>query len=318
MARSGLAAIRRRSARYKVTILTYPKVLADPAQLRTLLPEHAISRDTLVDHVQWLTQNTKVIGLRDFCHAFLTGRSFVRSTAVLTFDNGDLEVFTTVAPVLENYGLTGTVFLPTDMIGTFQRMPAERGAQAARGIFARRTELLASFPDDDMPEVCGFVMDLLVTVGKQQPFARRFLQSLDRIGPDRQEQALSWFETLGNVPEPDEPARLTWTHARALAETGWELGCQAHGAQPELSETERWAQSYRTVREHTGHAPAALTPVTANPGRSALKAGFLCGVTNAPGFADFKTDLFDLPRLRVGQDNAPDAACLETLLSFGR
>jgi len=54
--------------------------------------------------------------------AMMTGEAPVRSSLLITFDDGYLDTYRTAFPILGSHGLSATFFLPTDFIGT-HRLP---------------------------------------------------------------------------------------------------------------------------------------------------------------------------------------------------
>ena len=325
LSKSGLAAARRKASGLKAVILSYDKVLSPKDDIDHYPVDYAVQYAVFREHVRWLARLYDVIGLREFCRRFLTCKPFLRPTAILTFDNGYIETYDHVAPALEDHGLTGAVFLPTNLVGTFDRLFPQRAAEAAGGILSQREKLLTEFPDEGMPPECEFVVDLIVSAANERRFAQSFFDHLDDIPDDRREDVLRWFEQLGGVSERTEPAHLTWTHVKALHEDGWEIGTRgATGAActgMEFSVVEaQLADSFRTVQEQTGQAPVGLCYPDGQHDeyivRAAQRAGFLCAMTGDPGKADGASDLFALPRIKINQRNAPSARALETLLSF--
>jgi len=54
--------------------------------------------------------------------AMVTGKTPVRASLLITFDDGYLDNYKTAFPILRSHGMSATFFLPTDFIGT-QRLP---------------------------------------------------------------------------------------------------------------------------------------------------------------------------------------------------
>ncbi len=320
-----MAAVRRKAAAHKVVILAYNRVLSSKADVDDFPSGSAVTFATFALHARWLSRNFEITTLRAFARRFLTGEVFTRPTAILTFDNGYLDLYDRVAPTLEDQGLTACAFLPTALIGSYDRLPEDKSVEAARGIFNRRDELMAGFPDDDMPKECSFVIDLLVSTAKRQVFIEKFDEQFNEIEAAVAKDALAWFAWLGEVQEPELPAHLTWTHVKALADNGWELGSRGTDGWPlagkEASAIEaQLADSFRTIQEKAGQAPVGISYPDGDYDefvvRLARRAGYLCGVSTDPARAEGAEDLFSLPRIQIYQANAPDEHSLESLLSF--
>lgn len=325
LSKTGMAAVRRKASTHKVVILAYNRVLPSKADVDDYPTGSAITFAAFAEHVRWLSRNFEITSLRAFAGRFLTGESYKRPAAILTFDSGYLDLYDRVAPTLEDQGLTACAFLPTALIGTYDRLPEDRVIEAARGIFNRRDALMAGFPDDDMPDACSFVIDLMVSTGKRHAFIEKFTEKFRQIEPGAARDALAWLMWLGEVPDPELPAHLTWTHVKALAQNGWELGSRGTDGWPlagrEASAVEvQLVDSFRAIQEKAGQAPVGLSYPEGEYDefviRLARRAGFLCGVTVDPRRAETSGDLFSLPRVPVNQANAPDEHRLEALLSF--
>lgn len=306
-------------------ILAYARILPDASRVGDYPPGGAISLAAFSEHIHFIRKHLSSVGLGDYCRKFLIGEKVDEPTVILTVDGGYFDFFERAAPQLEDLDISGTLFLPSTHIGTFEKLYDDRVVDAANGIFTKRENLIAAFPDDDMPPECSFVIDLLVSNPGRDKFVQYFVEKVDLI-EDGLEPALVWLEWLGGVSTDDDdlerPLHMTWAHAGGLAEIGWEIGCLAGSRRDAVSAESNLTESFRTVQRNLNRAPTAFCHPDGQyddaSARYARKAGFLCGVTNYPGKADAQTDIFNLPRLIVGQHNAPDARRFESLLSFLR
>jgi peptidoglycan/xylan/chitin deacetylase (PgdA/CDA1 family) len=266
-----------------------------------------------------------VVTLSEFCKLFLTGKASDRPTAVIVFRRGLAETVKVAAPILYDFNLPATVFLPPKAVGTAFWPWPERTSRAACRIHERRDELMAAFPDENMPESCAFVINLLVAGPRTPRFVSAVIEQIRRTeaGGER-ETAVSWLEWLGRVPEPERGAHLDWDQVRSLAERGWDVGCDAPGLSGlEMDGGKLEADligSVRTIQGEVGHSPVGFFyPRSADEdqlARLSRKAGVLCGLIPQDGYADAAPDLFHLPAIQVSQENAPNAETFETLLSF--
>jgi peptidoglycan/xylan/chitin deacetylase (PgdA/CDA1 family) len=76
-------------------------------------------RVSTFDHfLRWLIKQTKVSSNWDAsCNSSSVASDSRRPRAALTFDDGFLDHYTVVFPMLQRYGLTGTFFIPTGLVG---------------------------------------------------------------------------------------------------------------------------------------------------------------------------------------------------------
>ena len=323
--RGGLSAGKRRGLRGVTAILSYPRILPRGELLDNHPTGSALTGAAFREHVQWLERHFDVISLNRLCSRYLIGEKPTRPTCVMTFDDGLIETFDVAWPIMEERNLTGTLFLPTDMIGTFDALPEIRINRAALGILDKRTALMARFPDEQMPPECAFVIDLLVAGPATRKFVDAFQEKLTSVERSRLPEVIDWLCALGSVKDADKPTHLTWTHAKALAESGFEIGSQSASGVA-LDETDAMtaqtdlARSMSAISENIGRGPVPFRYPDGSRDeritRMVRKCGFLCGLTNNTGFAEKAPDLFSLPRIAVNQENAPSALALEALLSF--
>lgn len=101
-----------------VNIIAYHRVVADIKKAeREAIYGIVISSATFRQHCELLCKNYDVVSLETAMH-FLDGeREVSRPLAVITFDDGYLDFYEEAFPILNEFGLPATVFLPTDFIG---------------------------------------------------------------------------------------------------------------------------------------------------------------------------------------------------------
>jgi peptidoglycan/xylan/chitin deacetylase (PgdA/CDA1 family) len=315
----------RKTRNTKAVIFSFGRILRSAESAGDYPAGRALNFSTFMDHLRFLDRNFEIIGLRDFCRQYLTGRRFVRPTAVITFDYCGDGLYKDIAPVLDDRGIKAVVFVPTEKAGTLLRLDEDRVFLASRQILERRSELMEAFPDEDMPSACSFVIKLLVADAGFLAFCAKAFDVLEALPFDAREDALEWLERLGGVVPAAESSVLTWEHIKGLHEIGWELGTAIDALGPlaegqGVSLEDRITTAYRKTQTEAGCAPVALAHPAGFPDvrieRIARRVGFRCAVTGVAGYADNKPNLFALPRLQVSQGNAPNVKRLETLLSF--
>jgi peptidoglycan/xylan/chitin deacetylase (PgdA/CDA1 family) len=100
--------------RMAVPILMYHYVSELPADADDVRTDLTISPDLFRAHMEALFyQGYTPISLYDLDNALLTGEQLPPKPVVLTFDDGYIDHYTNVFPVLEEYGFTGTFFIIT-------------------------------------------------------------------------------------------------------------------------------------------------------------------------------------------------------------
>lgn len=326
LSKTGIAAAKRKTARSKVVILAYRRVISSTESIDDYPTGSVIKGDIFYDHLQFLKRNFDVIALRTFCTKFLTGQRFEKPTAILTFDDALMETYDRAAPMLEDANLPATLLVPTAAVGTYGRLWRDMAGIVGRDILGRRKDLRASFPDENMPESCRFIIDMLITKFNGRKFIDKMIEKVQLIqAPDRPD-ALEWLAWLGKSDLESKPEHMTWSHVADLCERGWDPGSatvtgHALSDSGSTAVEAELAGSFRTIQDKLGRAPIALAypegvydELTV---RHAKKVGYPCALTLSPAFADVTKDLFTLPRITVNQETAPTVPTFENLLSFG-
>ncbi|MFQ5769551.1 MAG: polysaccharide deacetylase family protein [bacterium] len=76
------------------------------------------SPKTFAQQMKYLYENEySVINLRDVRTHFTNRKNQDRKVAIITFDDGFRDFYTAAFPVLQNYGFSATIFLPTGFMG---------------------------------------------------------------------------------------------------------------------------------------------------------------------------------------------------------
>ncbi len=328
LSKTGVASMVRKMSRQKVVIPAYKDIVPGLSDVRKRPRGAAITQAAFQQHIAFISENYRTISLAGYCGRFLKGQPFTEPTAILTFDNGYKSAYHLAAPLLEEKGITATVFLPTGLIGTSMILDRDRASEAAENILLHREKLIACFPDEEMPKECSFIIDLIVTENKPGRFIEKVVSKSMVIKESKREFCLDWLCRLGgkSKKETDQSRHLDWDQVRELLDKGWEFGCQknplaAHTDNGEIDKASMWQNSFRTFLRKTGKGPVAFSHgvdgLDEGSLRLAKRAGFLCGVTGIRGKAEKEKDIFLLPRISVGQNNGADAYSFEKLLSFG-
>lgn len=90
--------------------------VANDSQAQWIDPRNHVPHPIFEKQMQFLARRKKVISLTELVTQLRLGKTPANETIVLTFDDGYLDNLTIAAPILEYYGLTATIFLPTGYI----------------------------------------------------------------------------------------------------------------------------------------------------------------------------------------------------------
>ncbi|MCB1152894.1 polysaccharide deacetylase family protein [bacterium] len=319
---AGVPALARRAAGGGAAILCYHRVVDRP--IEEFQPGMAVHVETFAEHMNFLTRHFDVIGLVEVCRRLTSNEPITRPTAVVTFDDGWLDNYTLAFPILKHYEIPATIFLPTGFVGKTDYFWNARVELAMPRIHARRDELLAAFPDEDMPPEAAFVMDALSEgLGPTQMIDRAILQT--KVMPlDAIDRVTAFLEFLAQMDHPGERTVMSWDEVNEMAEAGVDFGGHSvtHRLMTELTAQEAYREAFdcmQTMTEHMGKRPLCFAYPNGNHDETVMReirrAGYLCATTVVPGFAQVGAEMFALPRFGVHEGGAPNAAALDLLIS---
>ena len=126
---AGIAARFHKAKPDSVNIFAYHRVVADIAKAeREAIYGLVVSSATFRRHCRLLSEFYDVVSLETAAH-FLDGeqkRKTSRPLAVITFDDGYRDFYEEAFPILNEFGLSATVFLPTEFIGQSRPLAHDR------------------------------------------------------------------------------------------------------------------------------------------------------------------------------------------------
>ena len=90
------------------------------------MKELFVSKETFETHLQYLHDNGyKMVSVKKMAEMFANGES-TEKTIVMTFDDGYLDNYTNVLPLLKKYNATATFFVVHSKIGHYRYMTHEQ------------------------------------------------------------------------------------------------------------------------------------------------------------------------------------------------
>ncbi len=96
-------------------ILMYHSI-ADNSQTQWIDPSNHVPTKVFKKQIAFLVSQRKVVALDDLVTTLQQGKTPKDGTVVITFDDGYLDNLTIAAPILDNYGLSASIFLPVNYI----------------------------------------------------------------------------------------------------------------------------------------------------------------------------------------------------------
>jgi peptidoglycan/xylan/chitin deacetylase (PgdA/CDA1 family) len=180
--------------------------------------------DEFNDHISFLKRRMCVVTLDEalaFVHQTAKEKSS-RARVLITFDDGYLDNYQTVFPILRSHGVQGVFFLATHMVGSAHVPWWDHIAFLIKT--ARRRQFKLSFP-------AGLKVDL------DRDGADQSLHSVLRLfkRPENTDHArfLSDLadETKGDAPSSAARRFLNWEEAREMIASGMAIGSHTHSHQ---------------------------------------------------------------------------------------
>ncbi|MDQ4123385.1 MAG: polysaccharide deacetylase family protein [Acidobacteriota bacterium] len=207
-----------------VNIIAYHRVVADIAKAeRESIYGLVVSTDTFWRHCEMLKKAYDVVSL-ETARYFLCGKRRVgRPLAVITFDDGYLDFYEEAFPILNEFGLPATVFLPTDFIGKNKVLAHDRIFWLLKQAIGKSISIANALQRAGIGQLVG-----------QFAASRNLLKLTDSVvflPNEQREKVISELETeLGDKFEnyPREYQLLDWEMVREMHHKGINFG--AHTA----------------------------------------------------------------------------------------
>jgi peptidoglycan/xylan/chitin deacetylase (PgdA/CDA1 family) len=230
-----------------------------------------------------LRRHYDVVSLDDAVDATGNGRT----RAVLTFDDGYKSVYRYAFPLMREAGVTATVFLPTDFIGT------------PKLLWWDEVERLVSRGGDAVRAVLGPLTSADAAVDR-----------LKYESPEKREAWIARLREAAGDPGPDETL-MNWDEVRAMRDAGFDFGnhTASHRYLPDLAEGDLRADLQRAhdaIERELGYAPRHFAYPDGRPHRAAgeilASMGYRSGVSTLRRMNTARTHPFFLRRIEASQD----------------
>lgn len=218
-ATGGLGLLRPASA--SVEIVAYHRVVADIAKAeREAIYGIVISTETFRKHCELLRSSFEVVSLEDSIERLSKKRHSDKPTAVITFDDGYRDFYEQAFPVLQDFQLPATVFLPTDHIGKSTPLAHDRIYWLVKLALENKIPLANAMrrvaATEDLANMFESCTDLL-----------KLTDVLVYLPMDFREKVIDAMETeIGDrfVPYPAEYQLLDWDMVRKMSQSGISFG----------------------------------------------------------------------------------------------
>lgn len=301
---SGLAVLRRRLTRSKITILTYHSVGASEGGAPSCLDLTGmrVSPREFRKQMEYVAKHYNTVTLEDVVRSRSRKSTLPPYPSVITFDDGYLDAYDNAVPVLEELGLKATFFLigrPTAsrelpwLHAIHEILDTAPTIQCISAFYKAAPDFFST-GDATKNELCQRVWKYFRE--RERSTRRRFLDAV------RAELGIEPKSTYRFVED---------RHIRELRDRGFEIGCHSmdHEYMSSLSD-EELRSDVRQCREVLGSlldgAPTLFCyPFGARDSfdvrviETLKREGFACSCTTIPGLNDNLTNPFALYRIGV-------------------
>lgn len=265
--------------------------------------------------VELIRSRFRVITIDETLKVLATGKP-TEPLALITFDDGYRDNFTTAFPILRELGVPATFFLPTDFIGTNKLQWWDEIAWLVR--HTTLNEIKVSFT----PHPIRVRRDEIgMTI-------RRVLTAFKRAASSGEQKLDELRSTLG-TPAPKtnvEQLFMSWDEAREMRAGGMDIGSHSHShrilAHLSLQEQESELRNSKAIleRELGETVPSIAYPVGAHDSftrdteRLTKDAGYQVGFSFISGINRAGSlPRFALRRIAVEENASPDTLKITTL-----
>lgn len=264
--------------------------------------------------VELIRSRFRVVTIKETLEELDAGRSSA-ALALITFDDGYRDNFTTAFPILRELGVPATFFVPTDFIGTRKIQWWDEIAWLVRHTNA--TEIATSFTPQPIPVRRS---EIGMTI-------RRVLTAFKRAPTSGEEKLNELRRVLGcTMPEnAAEQLFMTWDELREMRAAGMDIGSHSHThrilSHLSLDEQTDELRGSKAILERELGEPihsiaypvGARDSFTNDTERLTREAGYRVGFSFIGGVNRAQPPRFALRRIAVEENASPEALKITTL-----
>lgn len=326
---AALAQIFRTPSQNSVTIIGYHRVVADIEKAEeNSIYGLVVSKETFREHCRILKENFDVISLEKAAEFLENGKFSYFPKAVITFDDGYLDNYEEAFPILREFDLPATIFLPTTMIGKNDALSHDKAFWLAKMAFEKNINLEQIFLN------AGFSKEK----ARRSASVSDALELSDRIvylSTDQRDTIISELENVLEISEyPKEYRLLSWEQVREMERNGINFGnhTATHPVLPledEKTFVTEIFESKDILEKELGKSAVSFAYPNGKYNKEVreqiVKAGYKVAVTTEKRTNKFGEDLFALGRTclceestrGVGGKYSPQVARLRFGISSG-
>ena len=309
-----------------VTIIGYHRVVADIAKAEeNSIYGLVVSRETFREHCRILKKNFDVVSLDEAAEFLDKGIISYLPKVVITFDDGYLDNYEEAFPILHEFDLPATIFLPTKLIGKDEPLSHDKAFWLAKNALESNLNLEKIFLKAGLQAESGNFSDTLVLTDK-----------IVYLPTEQRDIIISELEKTLSISEyPKEYRLLDWKMVREMSRQGIDFGdhTATHPVLPledEKSFESEIFESKEILEKELGKKVTSFAYPNGRYNekvrRQIVEAGYKLAVTTEKHTNKFGEDLFVLGRTclceestrGVGGHFSPQVAKLRFGVNSGR
>jgi peptidoglycan/xylan/chitin deacetylase (PgdA/CDA1 family) len=284
-----------------VRVLTYHRV-NQPSVSAAQYPRIMVSPGVFAQQMRYLWSKYHVISIEELLDFYQGGRKLPLRAVIITFDDAYRDFAEYAWPILKQYGLPATLFVPTAFPDHPERVFWWDRLYQAICLAEGRDKL-----DTSVGRI------VLKTPGHREAAFSRLRDHVKELPHDA---AMAWVDQLCEQLDspPPTPNVLGWQALRTLAQEGVTMGAHTRNhplmtrIPPEVMHQEA-TESLQDLEREIGAAMPIFAYPSGGANREAIRvldqAGFTIAFTTGHGINDLKTaDRLCLRRINVGQNTS--------------
>jgi peptidoglycan/xylan/chitin deacetylase (PgdA/CDA1 family) len=282
-------------------IIMYHSV-ADQPEALWIDPSNHVAPNVFAKQIEFLIRRKRVIALSELVSMIQLGKRCSKESIVITFDDGYIDNLRIAAPILDHYGLSATLFLPT---GYIDRRESQWVDQAYTTFNFRQNN---RFTWGERPET-------IFNLNEPKQYAACYQAVCDSLliaSPSKRRMLLNELHRQLNPCACPPSLTMSWDDARALVKRHkcFEIGAHSieHTSMNTLIDCEaRWELQgcYNRIKEEMGNPPRYFSfpygRTSARLRRLVAETGYEAafGSAGAGPLVNEEIDLFALPRVEA-------------------
>lgn len=209
-------------------MLMYHRVLAQKEVSRqSVQPGMYVLDNVFAQHMSFLKENFTLLSLRQLLDLWQSGTWNARARyCVVTFDDGWLDNYRYAYPVLKQYGIPATIFLPTDYVGSDRWFWPDQLALLFKNLNTRKMtpdvarEIGKVFAED----LEGRGAPIIEAMERGELVTDRVIEQCKHLPIERIHALVAGLAARLHVSLPQERVIMNWDEVREMSQGGVSFG----------------------------------------------------------------------------------------------